>query len=588
MKEYLKQRWFEYTFSAILVCMAAIVISVFFGYSFSTNDDAMLRSLVEGSYTGTPEAHLIYIMYPLGYIGKILYRLLPAIPWYDIFMVGMHYISWILVLGRIGEQVQTKKNKVLLILPVFAVILLLDAQYVMMHQYTILAAWLAAVAILFAMTRHSEKGHLKRWESTVCIVFSILCLWLRKQVFFLAVPILLMAIMMNLVKKKNDVKEKKEKFCFTGLIFPGILAVLIIASFGIESIAYGGDAWKEFQEYNTARTDIYDYYGIPVYEPHVNWYFASGLDYGDYLAIDMYNSELAENLSTESLTELAQLSKQIWVEGYSIKSIIRIMLSAIASELLNNPLQPLGVLLVGLYIGAFISALKRERNIPAFTIATLLLFQFSVVGYFAWRGRFPERVAYGFYLMQMVYLCAFLVSEIKTGKRMQKGYMVRVLVLGAALLVAFGAVGIHRFLIVKEEHAVLRQNYEDWVCLNEYMQQNTRNRYCLDTKSFVFSTEMMFEESVESGNVVRLGTWVQSSPLQEMRYQQLGITEPVRQLSQAENFFYIQDSSKDIRVIETIMQCKGYEVDTELVDTVVTPGGRRFDVFIMNSEGIAD
>ena len=120
MKEYLKQRWFEYTFSAILVCMAAIVISVFFGYSFSTNDDAMLRSLVEGSYTGTPEAHLIYIMYPLGYIGKILYRLLPAIPWYDIFMVGMHYISWILVLGRIGEQVQTKKNKVLLILPVFA------------------------------------------------------------------------------------------------------------------------------------------------------------------------------------------------------------------------------------------------------------------------------------------------------------------------------------------------------------------------------------------------------------------------------------------------------------------------------------
>ncbi len=588
MKEYLKQHWFEYAFSAILVCMAAIGISVFFGYSFSTNDDAMLRSLVEGSYTGTPEAHLIYIMYPLGYIGKVLYQMLPVIPWYDIFMVGMHYLSWILILGRIGEQVQTKKSKTILILSVFALILLLDAKYVMMHQYTILAAWLAAVAILFAMTRHGEKGHLKRWESTVCIVFSILCLWLRKQVFFLAVPILLMAILMNLVIRKKEIKGKKEKFRFASLIFPGVLAVLIAISFGIESIAYGGEEWKEFQEYNTARTDIYDYYGIPAYEPNMNWYFAGGLDYGDYLAIDMYNSELAENLSTESLAELAQLSKQTWVEGYSIKSIIRIMVSAMASELLNNPVQPIGVLLIGLYICAFVSALRKERNIPAFTIAALLLFQFSVVGYFAWRGRFPERVSYGFYLMQIVYLCTFLVSEKKTGQNIPKGYMVRVLVLGTAALMAFGAVGVHRFLIVKEEHTVLRQNYEDWVCLNEYMQQNTRNRYCLDTKSFVFSTETMFEESVESGNVVRLGTWVQNSPLQEQRYQQLGVTEPVRQLSQAENFFFVQDSAKDIRAIETILQCKGYEVDTELVDTIVTPGGRRFDVFRMNSERAAN
>ena len=54
MKQYWKQHWLEYVLSAVLVSLAAGALTVLFGYSFSTNDDAMLRSIVSGSYTGTP------------------------------------------------------------------------------------------------------------------------------------------------------------------------------------------------------------------------------------------------------------------------------------------------------------------------------------------------------------------------------------------------------------------------------------------------------------------------------------------------------------------------------------------------------
>ena len=81
----------EYAFALLLVGIAGVGISLIFGYSFSTNDDAMLRNIVNGNYTGTPDAHLIYIMYPLGWILKCLYQIAPVIPWYDLLMIGLYF-----------------------------------------------------------------------------------------------------------------------------------------------------------------------------------------------------------------------------------------------------------------------------------------------------------------------------------------------------------------------------------------------------------------------------------------------------------------------------------------------------------------
>ena len=92
MVQWIKKHWLECTMSLFLTIVSAVVITSQFTYLCDTNDDVLLRSIVSGTFTGMPDAHLIYIMYPLGLILKALYQLSPNVPWYDGFMIGLHYI----------------------------------------------------------------------------------------------------------------------------------------------------------------------------------------------------------------------------------------------------------------------------------------------------------------------------------------------------------------------------------------------------------------------------------------------------------------------------------------------------------------
>ncbi len=582
MKEYWKQHWFEYVFSTILVGVTAVAVSLLFGYSFSTNDDAMLRSLVSGNYTGEAEAHLIYIMYPLGLIGKTIYRLVPTVPWYDIFMTVMHYLCWILVIGRIGEQFTSVRNKSIAVMISYFSILLIDAPYVMMHQYTILAAWFAAVAILFLLTSKGQKGLAYWTERCLCLIFLVLCLWLRKQVFILALPIGLLIMGLEFCRDAKLLKERK--VVWNKVIFIGAFIVLTLASFGAEKAAYASEEWQEFLAYNEARTDIYDYYGIPSYIQYEAVYEKLGFSYADYLAIDLYNSELVNGLHTPELRLLADTAKQCWESGYGLKSVIRIMVESVVREVLHNPVQPMGIFLTALYLLVVIACVKNNRRREFIGIAGLLLFQFAVVGYFAWRGRFPERVSYGLYLMAAAFLTGILLPFIcreKTGDakdcEVKRNRFWLIAAVAGGIFIT-GSVGLYRYREIREANEMIQKNYQDWVAVNEYFSSYPERKFCIDTYSFVFSTELMFDQNIEKMNVLRLGTWVQASPLQEKRYRRNEINQPLALVAEEDRFYYVQLSVHSVEWLEDRWQELGYQTEPVIVDTIVTPSGRSFDV----------
>lgn len=574
MKKYLKQHWFELVSALLFIAVVMIGVSVIFGYCFSTNDDAMLRNIVSGNYTGTPDAHLVYVMYPLSFIWKCLYSMVPSVAWYDLFMVGAHYLCWFMLLFRLGQQFKGKLAKTVALVLGLGALVIVDLPYLVMHQYTVLAAWLAVVAVFWLATGSKKSGKEYWADRIICILFLTLCLWLRKQVFFMALPIGFFILVWEFVSAK---KEEYKSFWEKTAIFLSSIAIIVAISFVVEKTAYSSAEWKDFQVYNEARTDIYDFYGVPAYQTHEAQYEQLDIGYGDWLVIDHYDGGLMQGLDSETLVGVAKLSKQNWLDIQKTYNVFLQNLYSVCQVMLHNDIQPVGLILTVLYVLALFACFKKDDKGLALTVCGMLLFQGLFVGYFIWQQRYPEHVSYGLYLMQLIFLSAVLIKQREECRADKKD---KCFWIGFAFLICcivMGMMGIYRIRTTMTEYneSVARAN--DWYYMNEYFSQNPENRYCIITKSFVFSTEEMFAEaSVESGNVIRLGTWVQNSPLEKEHNANISVSDIAMQMLQEDGFYIVQFAENDVEWITAFFENAGCDVVVEVEDVVQTPGGRMF------------
>ncbi len=577
MKKYLKQHWFESVFAFLMTLVACVGISVVFGYCFRSNDDAMLRNIVSGNYTGMPDAHLIYIMYPLSILWKGLYTAFPTVAWYDLFMVGMHYLCWYMLLFRLGQQFVTKRGKALTIVLGLGALVIIDLPYVVMHQYTVLAALLAVVAIFWLATSKNKTGKEYWWDRVVCIIFLTLCLWLRKQVFFMALPIGFFVLVAELLATK---RVQVKKAIRSMVVFLGCILLIGAVSFVVEKTAYSSPEWQDFQVYNEARTDIYDFYGIPSYQEYEVQYEQLGISYGDWLVVDHYDGGLMPELDSETLQGVAALSKQNFDAVRQTYSVLLQTLYSVCEVVLFNNIQPIGLLLTVLYVVSLWICYKKDEKGLAVCICGMLLFQAVFVGYFIGQQRFPEHVSYGLYLMQFFFLAAVLLNRKETGreKPIKKCFwMILLLILCVGVM---GGLGIYRARTTLKDYQQMVVKAEDWNYVNEYFEEHSDATYCIVTKSFVFSTEMMFAEgSVETDNIIRLGSWVQNSPLESIHDQNAGVNHLLEQVTSEDNVYIVQLAENDTEWLSTFMEDNGYEdITVEVSDVLQAPGGMIFHV----------
>ena len=577
MKKYLKKHWFEFVFVFLAILIACVGISVVFGYCFRSNDDAMLRNIVSGNYTGTPDAHLIYIMYPLGTLWKWLYTAFPTVAWYDLFMVGMHYFCWYMLLFRLGQQFVTKRGKALSVMIGLGGLIIIDLPYLVMHQYTVLAALVATVAIFWLATS-KNKTHKEYWaDRIVCIIFLTLCLWLRKQVFFMALPIGFFILVAEIfAAKKEHIKKTIQRL----IVFLGCILLIGAVSFAVEKIAYSSSEWQDFKVYNEARTDIYDFYGIPSYQTYEAQYEQLGIGYGDWIVIDHYDGGLMPELDSEMLLGVAALSKQNFDVVRQTYSVLLQTLYSVCKVVLYNDIQPIGILLTILYAVSLWICYKKDEKGLAVCICGMLLFQAVFVGYFIGQQRFPEHVSYGLYLMQFFFLAAVLLAKKKAGdeKPARKSFWLLILIL--LCIGMMGGLGIYRARTTLTDYQQMVVKAEDWNYVNDYFEEHSDAIYCIVTKSFVFSTEMMFAEgSVENDNVIRLGSWVQNSPLERVHDQNAGRDSLLEQMTANDNVYIVQLAEMDTEWLSTFMKDNGYgDVKIEVADVLQTPGGMNFHV----------
>ena len=61
-----------------LVLTAALFVPLVlrFDFYYDLNDDVLIKDILSGVYTGTPEGHTMQLLYPLGLLLSLLYRCL--------------------------------------------------------------------------------------------------------------------------------------------------------------------------------------------------------------------------------------------------------------------------------------------------------------------------------------------------------------------------------------------------------------------------------------------------------------------------------------------------------------------------------
>ena len=625
---------------AALVFIECIGILTFvcFPPYLATNDDVMLKAIVSGEITGSPEAHLIYIMYPLGLFLKLFYSITKAVPWYDFFMMGIHLAAYVLLMIRVGE-VFTGLNKTVFakltgnespetdhksfgkagrFIPALAAIaggllfLIVDYKYLVLHQYTSLAATLVAVALFYVLTAQIKDGALSVKDCIIIGILLILTLWMRKQVFFMAVPLFVLAVVYRiLIGFHRNSHESGEKNFPKWIVFPAVIIVIALLSILVDKLAYSGEEWKSFLSYNDARTDVYDYYGFPNYGEYTDEYDALGIRETDLYPLGEWDLALFDNCKKDSMQEMADFTGSVWKSIHYQKWEIRHTALNVLNLIIFQDVQPIGWLLaiISVLVTIFLFIAKRRK--AAVMVLFALLYEGAFVTYFVFRTRFPERVSYGLYLMIFAFILAIVLNELKEIFRENRliktvlerengtdqnaeddddeseraflnriGIIMRVLPIVIIVVLTISA--IIRINLFKPAYKEMQSQASVWEDCNSYFANHPEKVYYLKTATFAPLGEKMFKTSTfEEGNILRMGTWIMGSPLYDAQLRTRG-NKPWNAIVTDDIVYYVQDPAIDTEWIINFYKGQGMDVTVEVVDEIPTSDGRVFPVYSIN------
>ncbi len=531
-----KDNWKDYVFVGLLCLFGLGVVLIFFKLYFISNDDFTLRSIMSGAYTGTPDAHLIYVMYPLGLFFKGLYLILPQVPHYELFTLLTYFVCLyfetylVLFLFRNKLPKNVFKNKKLqLYIPylgtatAFFYFYFLTLKFIVESQYTVLAGILMSVAVFYAiLLGDCDEIIYRNFRLIVIVVFTMLSLWLRKEVCMMCLPLLLVALLHSFLKE-----EKRTSFLNKYLLAIILPAVLIAGSFAANAFAYSSPEWDKYMAFNKARTDVFDYNLLPEYEGNEKLYENLDMTSSDYTALLEYNLNLANKVDTGKLNNLAntaKMQKKEWEQYYSVpKQILKDTLLSVKQNMATVP----GVILLVVFLsGVFLTTLLRRGE--AGSLAYLLLgaaalYYLIFTACFAHLGRLPERVfiALDFNLIFLIFggMLSGRVGDIKTANMTIKAGVV----LLPILMLLFGIVS---FSTVKLNQSACAENAAAIRDIGKYARESEGEILYVSAGITASSSYKFFDkEAVSSDNCFYMVDWAYESPLMYQKMEHLGIED---------------------------------------------------------------
>lgn len=90
-KEY--RIWPGLVVSLLLAFACGVFVYQVMGFTYDIADDIIMRDIASGAFTGTPDGHLIFVRYALGFLISRLYLLNRSVDWYGFVIAGAPFLG---------------------------------------------------------------------------------------------------------------------------------------------------------------------------------------------------------------------------------------------------------------------------------------------------------------------------------------------------------------------------------------------------------------------------------------------------------------------------------------------------------------
>ena len=396
--------------------LALFLTAVFFAaaaclyrFTYGVIDDPFITSVLNGAYTGTPDAHVVYIKYPLAWIFATLYKLIPAVNWHFLYLTGCFAACIFAVNYRICSNVRKIQNKIIFCLLFMLLFWLCMAKMILTAHYSMCAATLAAAGLFCYGTIRPESS-----KGTWILngFFVLLLLWnayaLRARTLFMLLPLGGVLFLYQLFREKPYFSAKN---IIRWLSIPVIMFVGLGAIELVHNSQYKDPAWQEFLTFNDARTTLYDFYGLPEYEKNKDFYQSLNISEAREYMYEKYYLEFQDNVEEDALTKIADYRVQEYKQEMPTgERIIKTLKALIPNLTLKTYLPVSWICGAAFLIMLLIALIMAKWRV----VITLILGIFASLVPWLWMiymGKPTSRVTMGIWAADLLFLAAVLISN---------------------------------------------------------------------------------------------------------------------------------------------------------------------------------
>ncbi len=529
-KEY--RIWPGLVVSLLLAFACGVFVYQVMGFTYDIADDIIMRDIASGAFTGTPDGHLIFVRYVLGFLISRLYLLNRSVDWYGFVIAGAPFLGFAAVLYR---GLSAKKNlgwKAVYAGFAIGIFILSTLMYLVWFQWTVSAAVVGASALYLYATISIKSDGPGIADGIFIWLLLTLTYSIRTMVFLMVLPGFAIVFLCRFLRKN----ERKLCFRWKEVFLPAavFLSVGIVAV--IEAFAYPGAEWEEYERFQDARLQVYDYSGVPSYENHTAFYEEIGLNEHEVRNLRHYAFYLVEGMDAEMLGKIGQISEQTSSMPAGFFGKLKSGVKLVMQQMSEQQFLPIGIPML-LFLIASVFLTVRYQKLAFIPLLLFLCVEGGLWLKLGFSGRLPERVTFAMYLVQVMGLAAlfyqlYLLAEEEKLKEIQRGWKGgkvavldqrhRRIITGIFLFLCFGAVvlrGMQVYKVAPKEPA----NYQ---LFKDGCKNDTDRLYFIETYMAepLGGAMVTARGDFRQNRCVTLGDWYSTSPLDQKRFESLGIT----------------------------------------------------------------
>ncbi|MDO4294182.1 MAG: hypothetical protein Q4C65_13270 [Eubacteriales bacterium] len=386
-----------------------LFLTLRYDFYYDLNDDVLIKDILSGVYTGTPEGRTMQLLYPLGALLALLYRGL-AVPVFGGFLLLCQFGSVLAVGWRSLSLCRRRSAKLFLLAAQGLLWLTVFGSHLVYLQYTVTAGMLASAALFWVLTAKS-----RRWAA---LVLYWLAFSLRPEIALLLLPL---AAVAGLCAWARDGREEGSFFArrllhrYLGLFLALALGMGLL--YGADAVAYQSGGWPAFRQFFDARTRLYDYHldFAEQYEENRASYEKLGISEAEQRLLANYNFGVDDGIDAERMTALAREAERQSPALLSGESVRTALWRLLHENWLGRGDFPFNLLWIGTGLGLVLLCLRRGRRRFLWQPVLAVLTGAGLWLYLLLEGRMVARVTHPLYLAQLLLFWGLWLGEALPG-----------------------------------------------------------------------------------------------------------------------------------------------------------------------------